>query len=339
VISEIVRLSTEHFPIVIERAGIDALVLDSSQYYLGILPMHLQMPYVHVSPALPLDLSGLTPPRAFNWPHDTSPAGLARNRAGVEQVKSMMEPCTRVARSYAGRVGLTIDWDEPDATISKLAWIAQIPREFDFPGDLWPKQFRYAGPFQDAAGRAEKPFPWELIMGEPLIYASMGTLQNGLESVFQTIVGAAEEITGFQLVLSIGSNLKPDQFKRKLGKTVLVDYAPQLELLKRSSLCVTHAGMNTTLEALSHGVPMVAIPVTNDQPGVAARITHHHAGKAVLLDELTPATLHAAMREVLNDGAYRKRAQQFRDITAHSDGLNVASEIIEQSFGLGLSGH
>jgi zeaxanthin glucosyltransferase len=148
-------------------------------------------------------------------------------------------------------------------------------------------------------------------MGEPLIYASMGTLQNGLESVFQTIVEAAEEITGFQLVLSIGSNLKPDQFKRKLGKTVLVDYASQLELLKRSSLCVTHAGMNTTLEVLSHGVPMVAISVTNDQPGVAARITHHHAGKAVLLDELTPATLHAAMREVLNDGAYRKRAQQF----------------------------
>ena len=31
-------------------------------------------------------------------------------------------------------------------------------------------------------------------------------------------------------------------------------------------------GLNTTLEAMAQGVPLVAIPVTNDQPGVAARI-------------------------------------------------------------------
>jgi UDP:flavonoid glycosyltransferase YjiC (YdhE family) len=53
---------------------------------------------------------------------------------------------------------------------------------------------------------------------------------------------------------------------------IIVDYAPQLQLLKKASLCITHAGINTTLESLSNGVPLVAIPIANDQPGIGARI-------------------------------------------------------------------
>jgi zeaxanthin glucosyltransferase len=47
-----------------------------------------------------------------------------------------------------------------------------------------------------------------------------------------------------------------------------------LELLKRATVCITHAGLNTVLESLAQGVPQLAIPITYDQPGVAARIAH-----------------------------------------------------------------
>ncbi|WLT39734.1 hypothetical protein NON20_10065 [Synechocystis sp. B12] len=56
------------------------------------------------------------------------------------------------------------------------------------------------------------------------------------------------------------------------GNPLVVNYAPQLELLQRTALTITHAGLNTTLECLNNAVPMVAIPIANDQPGVAARI-------------------------------------------------------------------
>src|SRR6266853_6737775 len=55
----------------------------------------------------------------------------------------------------------------------------------------------------------------------------------------------------------------------------------RLSLLKRAALCITHAGLNTSLESLAQGVPMVAIPVTNDQPGVAARIAYTKTGEFV----------------------------------------------------------
>jgi zeaxanthin glucosyltransferase len=86
----------------------------------------------------------------------------------------------------------------------------------------------------------------------------MGTLQNGQKEVFQMIVDAAEKLPRFQLALSIGNNLQIDQIKASLWKTIVVNHPPQLQLLKRAALCVTQGGMNTTLETLAHGVPMVA---------------------------------------------------------------------------------
>jgi zeaxanthin glucosyltransferase len=44
------------------------------------------------------------------------------------------------------------------------------------------------------------------------------------------------------------------------ASAIVVSKAPQIELLKRAELCITHAGINTTLESLALGVPMVAIP-------------------------------------------------------------------------------
>jgi UDP:flavonoid glycosyltransferase YjiC (YdhE family) len=62
---------------------------------------------------------------------------------------------------------------------------------------------------------------------------------------------------------------------------IFVRKAPQVELLKRATLFITHAGMNSTLEALQLGVPMVAILIGNDQPGVAPRIQYHQLGVSV----------------------------------------------------------
>jgi UDP:flavonoid glycosyltransferase YjiC (YdhE family) len=90
--------------------------------------------------------------------------------------------------------------------------------------------------------------------------------------VFSTIAQAVGERAGMRLVLSIGPILDPQRIEVLPANAVVVDRAPQIELLKRSALCITRGGLNTTLEAMAQGVPLVAIPVTNDQPGVAARI-------------------------------------------------------------------
>jgi UDP-glucoronosyl and UDP-glucosyl transferase len=66
----------------------------------------------------------------------------------------------------------------------------------------------------------------------------------------------------------------------------MINRVPQIEVLKRAALCITHAGINTALESLAEGVPMVAIPIGFDQPGIAARIAYHGVGEFIEVEDL-----------------------------------------------------
>jgi UDP:flavonoid glycosyltransferase YjiC (YdhE family) len=104
-----------------------------------------------------------------------------------------------------------------------------------------------------------------------------------------------------QLVLSIGDSLDSKQISSLPANCIVVNHALQIELLKRSAVCITHAGLNTVLESLTQGVPMVAIPVTNDQPGVAARIAYTKTYAYVPIQEMTASRLSALIHEVFEE--------------------------------------
>jgi UDP:flavonoid glycosyltransferase YjiC (YdhE family) len=117
-------------PAALATAGADAVVLDTYQYYVELIPMSLGLPYVHVSNALHFDYSGYTPLCVYDWPHETTPAALTK-----------------------------IDWDDPGSTLSPLASITQVPRAFDFESSHWPSQFHHTGPFHDGKDREHSPRP------------------------------------------------------------------------------------------------------------------------------------------------------------------------------------
>jgi MGT family glycosyltransferase len=152
------------------------------------------------------------------------------------------------------------------------------------------------------------PFPWEELTDKPLIYASLGRLVNGLNDVYKHILEAVEPMD-VQVVFSLGKNTNPENLGPIPSNTIVVRSAPQIELLKRAALCITHAGLNTALEALAQGVPIVAIPIAYDQPGVAARIAHHGTGEFIEVDERTTDRLRGLIEKVLQDPSYRERAE------------------------------
>jgi zeaxanthin glucosyltransferase len=324
----------DSLPATLTAAAVDAVVLDTVLFYTELVPMSLGMPYAHVANALHFDYSGYTPLCFYDWSHESTPSALARNQKGVESFLEMLAPTIAIGSVYAKRVGLDVDWNNPSSTISKLAWITQCPREFDFESRHWPPQFHHTGPFHDGAGRLGVDFPWQRLTGERLVYASMGTLQNGLENVFRAIAEAVTLHRDVQLVLSIGNHLDPEQIGPLPSNTILVKRAPQLELLKRASACITHAGLNTALEALAQGVPLVAIPITVDQPGVATRIAEKKTGLVLPLKELTGPRLALLLDQVLNDSTYRDNARYFQEAIAEGKGVSKAADLLERAFGL-----
>jgi zeaxanthin glucosyltransferase len=114
------------------------------------------------------------------------------------------------------------------------------------------------------------------------------------------------------------------------NNAIVVSYAPQLELLKKVSVCITHAGFNTVLEALTQGVPQIANPVTNDHPGIADKKT----GKTTSLDSLDVSNLSALLEEVLNNPIYRDNSSSIQKAIAKKNGLSVAADLLEKAFGL-----
>jgi zeaxanthin glucosyltransferase len=321
-------------PEIVQANGIDALVIDTVQFYAELGTMRLGMPYVHVSAAMYHDYTGYTPLCVYGWPHQTTPAALARNREGVVQFVKLLESGNAGVRTYAESVGLKIDWENPGSTLSPLAAITQVPKAFDFENSHWPSQFHHTGPFHDGKGRENVDFPWERLTGEPLIYASMGTILNGRVDVFRTIVAALAKHKDLQLVLSIGDQLDPEQLGPAPGNAIIVKRAPQVELLKQTSVCITHAGLNTVLESLAQGVPQVAIPVALDQPGVAARIADKKTGVVTSLDKLSAEHLSTLLNEVLSNSTYRNNARKLQKAIVAANGLSVAADLIEESLGV-----
>ena len=336
--SHVVMAQTESMlktlPEVVETNDVDALVIDSVNFYAELGAMQLGMPYLHVACAAHFDYSGYTPLCLYGRPHETTPQAFARNREDVARFVKIMENASTGVKAHAEKVGLKIDWDDPSSTLSPLAFITQVPRAFDYESCHWLPQFHHTGPFHDGKGREPLNFPWERLTGEPLVYASMGTILNGRLDVFRTIVAALAKHKDLQLVLSIGDQIDQNQIGSVPSNTIIVKRAPQLDLLKQTSVCITHAGLNTVLESLAQGVPQVAIPVAFDQPGVAARIADKQTGVVTPLDKLTAEHLSNLLNEVLTNPVYRRNARKLQKAIAEANGLAVAADLVEESLGM-----
>src|ERR1700740_470432 len=101
------------------ETGVNALILDSVYLLLEIVPMHLRLPYVQIWNVLHWDFSGSTPLTLYSWPHETSPEALARNVAGLQIFGEYSQAAGPIARSYAERNRLEIDWSNSAATVSR----------------------------------------------------------------------------------------------------------------------------------------------------------------------------------------------------------------------------
>ncbi|QIF03023.1 glycosyltransferase [Roseimicrobium sp. ORNL1] len=222
------------------------------------------------------------------------------------------------------------------AVLPQFTYLSQQPAWFDLPRQM-PANFHYTGPWHrhEANGSTDGSFPWDKLDGRPLIYASLGTLQNRVDETFHCIAEACEGLDS-QLVIALGSKARTEM-PALPGNPIVVPFAPQVALLKRASLVITHAGLNTALETLAAGVPMVALPITNDQPGVAARLRHLGVAKVIPIAALKAAHLRAAVQEMLANTEAKRRTQEFAQRIRETDGIAAAADLVEGQIKSGLS--
>ncbi|HEX3681449.1 MAG TPA: glycosyltransferase [Bryobacteraceae bacterium] len=322
---QIAELLCEQLPAALEKAQIDLMLADQNEPAAATVAEHLGLPFINVCPSLPVNREPGIPPPFVDWPYLASKWGHARNRIGYALSDLLISPINRTINRYRRGWGMP-PISRPDDTFSRLAQLCQLVRELDFPRREAPESFHYLGPFYDASSPAVA-FPFEQLNGKPLIYATLGTLQARNSRHFSTI---AEACTGLDAQLVIATGGQSGDLPRNLpGGPVLVRYAPQLEILARASLTITHAGLNTVMQSLLFGVPMIALPITHDQPAIAARVAASGAGEVIPMKKLRAAALRESVQRVSRAANYRTRARELSESIRRAGGVERAATIVE----------
>jgi UDP:flavonoid glycosyltransferase YjiC (YdhE family) len=110
----------------------------------------------------------------------------------------------------------------------------------------------------------------------------------------------------------------------------LVDWLSYARTMPLCDAVVCHAGHGTVARSLASGVPVVACPHAGDMAENAARIRWARAGVSLPRRFVTPRGVRLAVRRLLGDPAYRRRAEELRDWAAEYDGARAAAEAVEE---------
>ncbi|MFM2303166.1 MAG: hypothetical protein RLZZ135_573 [Cyanobacteriota bacterium] len=320
-------------PEAIRNAGIDLLLVDQVTTAGGTIADYMKLPFITVCNALPLHTEAGIPPYFTSWSYKNVWWAKLRNQLGTALMNYLTRPIRIVLNEQREKWHLPLHQTRNDA-YSQIAQIAQLPQELDFPREQIVPWFHYVGPLKNSAeiepvSLNKQHFSFEQLNGKPLIYANLGTVQSHNLQIFDRI---AEACLNFdvQLVISLGNPHADPAQTNFPGNPLVVPFPPHQQLIKRADLVITHAG-STALSCLSSGVPMVAVPITTDQPGMAARLARVGAGEVVPLAKLSVPRLKLAIKQVLEDRSYRDNAAKLCDAIQNAGGVNYAANVVEQA--------
>lgn len=285
--------------------GCDAVLGDQTEPAGGLIADALGVPLISVACALPLERDPAIPLPFLGWPYDASSRGLRRNAGGEAVARMILRRQNAVISHWADRFGIGRRDGLTDC-LSPTLTLSQTLPGFDFPRR--DTVIEETGPLRRPVPQA---FPQDLDPdpARPFIYASLGTLQGHRARLLRTIVAACHKI-GAQVLVSHAGGLSDTQ-EASLGATWVRRRVPQEAILDHADLCVTHAGLNTAMEALTRGVPMLAIPIAFDQPGVAARLIHHGVALRHSRHWLEGNALARSMSQLLEVPAFASNARRF----------------------------
>ena len=178
-----------------------------------------------------------------------------------------------------------------------------------------------------------------------LILISLGTVFH-IPSIFEVLIRSLIEfdrkpsrqlkLSQLKVIMSVGEKglkaltEKIDKGELKVPENILLrPKVPQLEVLKRADLFVTHCGMNSTSETIKYGVPIIGIPLDADQPIIARRVCDE-LSLGVRLDahNLNVNVIGDAIEKVLTGEKYARKMSELSRTSAKYNGVADGTKII-----------
>jgi len=176
---------------------------------------------------------------------------------------------------------------------------------------------------------ADFPFAW--LDARPLVYVSFGTIHDPGREFFRACIAALGNLP-VQAVIVLSPRVSaaelgpvPDHILVRAAGT-----APQVRLLERAAVFITHCGGGGLREGATLGVPMLAVPQTYEQEILAARLEALGAGLLLPPVEVDADKLQAGVRRLLEEPAFRHRGQALAAAARAAGGATRAADVLLQ---------
>ncbi len=165
--------------------------------------------------------------------------------------------------------------------------------------------------------------------GRPVALVALGSFGYENQAAFYRDALAALADLPWHIVMSLGGLVTADDLGPLPPNVEAAPWVPQLSVLSQASAFVSHAGMGSTMEALSFGVPPVVVPRTGEQDLVAARVAELGLGRSIAPDALDAQVLRGAVLDLSEDRETRGRVRALSESIAARRGPALAADTIE----------
>lgn len=193
--------------------------------------------------------------------------------------------------------------------------------EFQPCSETFSDRFAFVGPsIRPAVEEIKKT-------GDKLVYISMGTVNNDRMLLYKNCISALAD-TGYQVILSVGNLVPVEDFGTLPENISVFSHVDQIAVLQQADVFVSHCGMNSASESLYFGVPLVMLPQTVEQSGVAERV--YQLGAGIKLAKTDEASILYAINTMLTDDTYKQNAMALSESFKQCSGAKgAADKIIE----------
>ncbi len=159
----------------------------------------------------------------------------------------------------------------------------------------------------------------------PIVYVSFGSFLSARHDVLARVVAALRPLD-VRVALTTGS-ADTGGWGTLPGHWLVREHLPQVAVLDRAALAVTHGGNNSVTEALNRGVPLLVLPFSTDQFAAAAAVEGAALGIGLDPNTATVAALRSAITGVLQ-GAAPAAARELGSALRARPGRDVARDAL-----------